>query len=96
MFTLPVRKELFWDIDMQRFDQEKNARLVVERVFNYGNIDELRLILKHYGRERVKELIVRAGALDPKTLHFASLLLNIPLEDFRCYRKMRSQPARWH
>ena len=96
MLTLPIRNELFWDVDMQRFDQEKNARLVVERVFNYGDIGELKLIIKHYGSERVKALIVQAGYLDRKTLFFASLLFNLPPEDFRCYRKKQSHRTHWN
>jgi hypothetical protein len=95
MLTLSIRHELFWDIDLSRFDQEKNARLVVERVFRYGNIQELKTILNYYGRKKISELITEAGYLDRKTLSFASLLLNIPKEDFRCYRKKLSPDTHW-
>ncbi len=95
MLTLPIRKELFWDIDLQRFDQDRNARLVVERVFNYGNTEELKTILNYYGIKKIRTLIIQAGYLDRKTLSFASLLLDIPKEKFRCYRKKQSTHIHW-
>lgn len=87
---LPLRNTLFWDVDPARFDEQKNRRLIIERVFSLGNIEELKVIFKFYGREIIKKEIVRAGKLDPKTLHFASEILSIPKEDFRCYRRQQS------
>jgi len=95
MLTLPLRKELFWDVDLNRLDAEKNARLIIERVFRYGTTDELKTLFGHYGRETITKEILQAGYLDKKTLSFASMILNIPKEKFRCYNKMRSPHTHW-
>lgn len=87
---LPLRDTLFWDVDPALFDEQKNRRLIIERVFTLGNIEELKVIFRFYGREVIRKEIVRAGSLDPKTLHFASDLLSIPKEEFRCYRRLQS------
>ncbi len=87
---LPLRDTLFWDVDPVLFDEQKNRRLIIERVFNLGNLEELKVIFRFYGREVIAKEIVRAGNLDPKTLKFASDILNIPKEEFRCYRKQQS------
>ena len=95
MLSLPIRKELFWDIDLDRLDQDKNARIVIERVFNFGTLEELRAILRYYGKKEIEEKIVQAGYLDKKTLSFASAYLNIPMEKFRCYKKTQSKIKYW-
>ena len=88
--NIPVREILFWDLDTLKMDAWKNRRIIIERVFNLGNLDELKFIFKHYGSETIRKEIVRAGNLDQKTLQFASDLLKIPKEEFRCYRQQRS------
>ncbi len=87
MLTLPLRKELFWDIDLDSLDVDKNARFVIVRVFKNGNLEELQTLLKYYGREKITSQIITAPSLDEKTLAFASVLLGIPKERFRCYMR---------
>ncbi len=95
MLNLQIRKEIFWDVDMSRFDEDTHARLVIERVFCYGTIEEMKILFSYYGKEKIKENIINAGYLDKKTLSFASRFLNIPKEKFRCYKKMQSKPVHW-
>jgi len=95
MLNLPIRKQLFWDVDMSRFDENINSRLVVERVFSYGTVEEVKLVIDYYGKERIRELIVKAGYLDRKTLSFAAWFLDIPQEKFRCYKKKQSNAVHW-
>lgn len=90
---MPIRETLFWDVDPVLFDEHKNRRLIIERVFTLGNLEEMKVIFRFYGREVIRREIVRAGSLDPKTLQFASDILGIPKEEFRCYRKQQSIKA---
>jgi hypothetical protein len=93
---LKIRKELFWDIDPAKLDEEKNKRLIIERVFTRGDIDDIRAVFKLYGLHVIKQEIVKAGFLDKKTLKWASDLLGIPLTKFKCYTKRQSNPAHWN
>jgi len=95
MKNLPIRKELFWDVDLSRFDPDKNAGLVIERVFNFGTLEELYALFAYYGLGRIKKEIIYAGYLDKKTLNFASLIFGIPKDDFRCYKKKQSGKVHW-
>ena len=87
MYSLNIRKELFWDVDLTKFDGQRNKRLIIERTFNMGNLKELKEIFNYYGIEIIKNEIIKSGYLDNKTLNFASTWLNIPLKKFRCYIK---------
>lgn len=96
MEKLNIRKALFWDIDFERFNKNSNKNLVIERVFCYGTIEELKNIFSYYGIETIKKEIQNTGFLDNKTLEFASTLLNIPRTKFKCYKKKQSAPTHWN
>lgn len=89
------RKELFWDIEISNSDALTSKRLIIERVLNFGTIEEWQYLLHFYGIELIKSEIVEAGWLDPKTLHFASTYLKIPKSKFKCYKRKRSHPVFW-
>jgi len=90
MEKLKIRKALFWDVDPDRFSQVTNRKLIIERVFCYGTVDELVRLISFYGLETIRKEISQAGSLDKKTFEFASTLLEIPKQHFRCYRKKPS------
>lgn len=91
-----ISKHLLWDININHIDEQKNKAIIIERVFNRGDIADLKIIIKHYGIEVIKQEIVKAGFLDKKTLCWASLFLNIPKTKFRCYKKTQSKQVHWN
>jgi len=91
----PVRKELFWDINQDDFDVERNRRLIIERVFSLGTLQELKFIMTLYDRETIREELMKVGYLDPKTFNFAVHFYNIPKKQMRCYIRKRSRPQHW-
>ena len=84
METLKIRKELLWDVDPDRFNEVANRKLIIQRVFSYGTVDELSRLISFYGLETIREEIRKAVSLDKKSLEFASTFLNIPKKHFRC------------
>jgi len=93
---MDIRKELFWDIDLKSFDYEKNRKLIIERVMNYGTVSEFRAILRYYGYKTVRQEIKEAGSLEPKTLEFVSSFFNLPKQSLRCYTKKQLNQAHWN
>jgi hypothetical protein len=91
----PVRKELFWDINQDELDLERNRRLIIERVFSLGTLQELRFILKFYNRDTIREELMKVGYLDPKTFNFAVHFLKIPKKQMRCYIRKQLHPQHW-
>ena len=82
-----LRKSLFWDVPSHTLDLDRNKRLILERVFSRGNIDEFRSVNKYYSKEEIREAVRRIGTLDKKTLHFLSKTYQIKPGDFRCCKK---------
>ncbi|OFY50654.1 MAG: hypothetical protein A2X22_04165 [Bacteroidetes bacterium GWF2_49_14] len=92
---LPIRKELFWDINAAELDPVKHRRLIIERVFSLGTLDELRVILQFYGKEIIREEIMKVGYLDPKTFSFVVSYLKIPKTKMTCYIRKQLRPQHW-
>ena len=84
---LLLRRSLFWDVPAHALDLEKNKRLILERVFSRGNIEEFISINQHYTKEEIRETVKRIGFLDKKTLNFISRTYHINPADFRCYKE---------
>ncbi len=52
-----IRKILFWDTKMQQIDWQNQYAYVIERVFERGNEEEKKEIVRFYGKDRVKSII---------------------------------------
>lgn len=96
MFDLNIKKELFWDMDFNILDKNKNKRLIIERVLSYGDLSELREIINFYGREMIVQEIKKAGYLDPKTLEFVVGYFGVNKEELTCFIKKQSAPQHWN
>ncbi|PZR27327.1 MAG: plasmid maintenance system antidote protein [Citrobacter freundii] len=52
-----IRRILFWDTTLQQIDWQNQHAYVIERVFERGNEDEKKEIVRFYGKDRVKSII---------------------------------------
>ncbi len=86
-------RRIFWDVDFDRLDVDEKWRFVIERVFERGDVDDIRQCRRYYGDDRVTEALLEAKFLPLETTHFVSSLFNLPLENFRCYTLRQSNPG---
>lgn len=86
----------FWDIDIATMDAEKSKRLIIERIFSYGNLDEIKLIKNYYGLNEIMSILCNLNYIDPKTLNFISLLFQLPKTKFKCFAKNQSTGQPWN
>lgn len=87
---------LFWDVDINDIDWDKNASYVIERVFSRGMWEDFKVVLDYYGKSRIKKIIIKLRYLDKRTLHFCSVYFDIPLNKFRCYNIRQSNRLHWN
>jgi hypothetical protein len=85
----------FWDINLSGLDESKSYRLIIERVFSLGEVDEINLVIRFYGEKKVLEVLSDLSYLDPKTLNFISKFFNKPIKEFRCHVRKQSKPQHW-
>lgn len=82
--TMKFNKALFWDIQIDSLDLETHARFIIERVVSRGNLPDWNLLKKIYGKERIKQEVLRIRSLDRKTVGFLSVYCGVAKADFRC------------
>lgn len=95
-FLNNINPTYFWDIDISTLDEIKSKRLIIERVANLGNLDEIKLVFIHYGEMELIRTICKLNYLDPKTLNFFSLLFNIPKSNFKCFTRKQLKAQHWN
>lgn len=61
---------LFWDIDKNDFDAERNSAQLIQRVLEYGELDDWRKVRDFYGLDRIASDCKRLRTLPPKALSF--------------------------
>jgi hypothetical protein len=85
----------FWDLDFAGLDPELSKRIIVERIFALGNLDELRLVTGYYGKDAIIGILCGLNHMDPKTLNFCSVIFGVPKKKFKCYNRSRLIPKHW-
>lgn len=86
----------FWDVDYSKLDAQDSKRLIIDRVFSLGNLEEISLLISLYGEKQIIDTLSRLNYLDPKTFNFVSKLFNTSKEKFRCYTKAQLTQQHWN
>jgi hypothetical protein len=87
-----LKKEYFWDVNIEKLDIDSARRLIIERVFSLGSIKEMMLVIDYYGEDEVKKALTGLNYMDPKTFNFVSKVFDIPKNSFKCYSRMQLHP----
>ncbi|NCO55440.1 MAG: hypothetical protein COS14_05915 [Bacteroidetes bacterium CG02_land_8_20_14_3_00_31_25] len=87
---------IFWDVDRQKIDFIKNKKWLIQRVLEYGLLNDWQIIYKYYGIEEIAQISINLKELDNKSVSFISVLANIPKEKFLCYTIKQSNPKHWN
>jgi len=64
---MKLRRTLFWDVNPETIDLEKNARYVIERVLDFGTDAEARWVYQRYPHPLIREVIDNPRRLHAKT-----------------------------
>ncbi len=78
-------KRIFWDVDFEKINYDKKANFVIERVFERGDVEDIRQCRRYYGDEKVTAALLNAKYLPEHRIHLASAVIDKPLNEFRCY-----------
>ena len=89
-------KGLFWYIDIRQVNMDDCPSQIVQRVLEYGNLSDWRIIYSYYGLEKIVNLCRNLRTLDAVALAFISGISNTPKESFRCYHTKQSNHTLWN
>ncbi|MBB5038081.1 DUF6922 domain-containing protein [Prosthecobacter dejongeii] len=81
---LGLPRALFWDARPESLDLDRHARQIIGRVVERGGLEGWHKLRSHYGDEKLKQVVTTLRTLEPRTVNFLCLMLNLKKEDFRC------------
>ncbi len=85
-------KRIFWDVRFESIDYDTKANFVIERVFERGDVDDIRNCRRYYGDDKVREALLKAKYLPLTRIYLASAVIDRPIEEFRCYKLRQLNP----
>ena len=91
-----LSKVLFWDIDIKQADMDKYPAHFIQRVLEYGNMDDWRLLRSYYGMDKIVQVCKGLRTLDPICLSYICTISHTNIEDYRCYHFRQSFPTLWN
>lgn len=91
-----LSNNLFWDIDMSQADMEKSPAQIIQRVLEYGDMKDWKLVLAYYGLNKVVNICKELRTLDPICLSYICAISHTNKEDYRCYHMRLSNPTLWN
>jgi len=87
---------LFWDMDKSQLNAESHSQQLIQRVLEYGTLQDWRLIRNYYGMNRIVKDCQQMRTLDPFALSFVCAMSDTNKEDYRCYHYAQSCPTPWN
>jgi hypothetical protein len=88
-----LNKRIFWDVNFEDIDYDSKASFVIERVFERGDVEDIRQCRRYYGDEKVTAALLNAKFLPEHRIHLASAVIDKPLNEFRCYIQRQLNPG---
>jgi hypothetical protein len=86
-------KRIFWDVNFEALDYDKKSSFVIERVFERGDVDDIRQCRRYYGDEKITVALLNAKYLPERRLHLAAAVIDRPITEFRCYTLRQLNPG---
>ena len=85
-------KRIFWDVEFEKLDYELYADFMIERVFERGDVNDIRQARRFYGDDKVKYALTNAKWLSQVKLSLAKAVSGNNDEEYRCYILKQSNP----
>lgn len=92
---LGLPKRLFWDCMPDDLDLEANASFIIGRAVERGGLEDWKAVRRHYGDEKMKQVVTKLRSLCPKSVNLCCLAFDLEPKDFQCCTLMPSRPAPW-
>jgi hypothetical protein len=85
-------KRIFWDVDSEKIDYDGKYKFVIERVFERGDVQDIRNCRRYYGDDLIREVLLNSKSLRYDRIHLASAIIDRPIEEFECYKRRQLNP----
>lgn len=77
----------FWDVEFKDIDIEKSKHFIVKRAIDRGNTNAVKFVIKTYGLNAIKEVVLSTRDLSRVTGNFWADMLNLDKSQVPCLQK---------
>jgi hypothetical protein len=91
-----IKKRVFWDVNYEDLDFERDKFYVIEKVMNYGVWSDFLELIKFYGKDIIKKEIVKTSFLKKDVLSFVCVYFDLKPSQFKCYNRRQSSNQLWN
>jgi hypothetical protein len=88
-------KHLFWDVNPDNLRLEQHKKQIVQRVLEYGMLEDWILLRKTYGLKDITDTAKTLRSLESTAMTFIASLSSIPITAFRCYTWRQLTKTHW-
>ena len=86
-------KRIFWDVNFDTLDYDGKASFIIERVFERGDVEDIRACRRYYGDDKICAALTNAKWLSLQTICLAAALFQNNLTDYKCYNTEQLSPT---
>lgn len=66
------KKSLFWDVDGNKLSIEKDWFFIIERILEFGDIDDFIQMKKLFSEDKIKTVVKKSRILSPITRSYCN------------------------
>jgi hypothetical protein len=88
-------RKLFWDVNFDQLDYNEKASFIITRVFERGDVPDIREVRRYYGDEKVVDALTKSKWLFYHTFSLAKNMFDLNDTDFKCYTLNQSKGIPW-
>jgi hypothetical protein len=85
-------KRIFWDVNFETLDIDAKADFVITRVFERGDIDDIRQCRRYYDEKKIEQVLLNAKFLPDHRMNLAAVVINHDLTELKCYINKQLNP----
>ena len=64
------KRHLFWDVVIEKLDKDTNSFFIIERILEYGDIDDWQWLKENYTAEQIADVAEKSRVISRKTKSF--------------------------
>jgi len=80
-------RSYFWDVKFEDIEIGKSSFFIIKRVLDRGNLTDIRWLIKTYGREEIKKVVLGTRDLARPTGNFWADILGVDKKEVPCLQK---------
>ena len=86
---------IFWDIDSSKLNPDKNKKVIIQRVLDYGLLDDWNKISAYYSMDVILSTVKQLRNIERKSVAFIAAITKTSLTEFKCFTTKQSKDQLW-